>query len=194
MRVFVLCTGRSGSASLVKACSHIQNFTSGHESHAKEILHRLEYRDEHIEVDNRLSWFLGGLYEKYGDTAFYVHLIRERESCVKSFNQRWNNHSSIIRAFASGILKQNISKLTAENKLEIANLYYDTVNMNIEFFLREKDQKMTIYLENINEDFLDFWKRIDAKGDLQSALSIFDKPLNLGPPKKKSIITRIFNK
>lgn len=64
--VFVLCTGRCGSTTLfAQACQHIENYTASHES--KIFLlgdKRLEYSQNHIEVDNRLSWFLGSLEKK----------------------------------------------------------------------------------------------------------------------------------
>ena len=74
--VFVLCTGRCGSTTFVQACQHIENYTASHESKISLLGdQRLEYSQNHIEVDNRLSWFLGSLDKKYGDNAFYVHLI-----------------------------------------------------------------------------------------------------------------------
>ena len=62
MNVFVLCTGRCGSVTLYKICKHIQNFTSGHESRKKL---DFKYQENHIEIDNRLSWFLGRLDDKF---------------------------------------------------------------------------------------------------------------------------------
>ena len=38
MRVFVLCTGRSGSTTFVRACQHIDNYTASHESTAGPIV------------------------------------------------------------------------------------------------------------------------------------------------------------
>jgi len=69
MRVFILCTGRTGSTSIIEACKHISNYTADHESLAKVFGNqRLDYPDYHIEADNRLSWHLGALNKKYGDT------------------------------------------------------------------------------------------------------------------------------
>jgi len=140
MRVFVLCTGRSGSKSLIKACSHISNFTSAHESKAKVITERLEYPDNHIEADNRLSWFLGGLDSQFGDDAIYIHLLREKEACVDSFNNRWDNQGSIINAFTAGVLLRKIKNLDASEKREAISLYYDAVNENISTFLKDKSK------------------------------------------------------
>lgn len=195
MRVFILCTGRSGSLSFINACKFIQNYTQGHESNAKQIgQNRLSYPDQHIEADNRLSWFLGDLDKQYGNEAFYVHLIREKEACVNSFNKRWDNQGSILNAFASGILMQKISKLSNEERLKVAAQYYDTVNSNIDFFLKDKDHKMTAHLETLTSDFVNFWSQINAEGDLDSATQVFDQPLNAGPPKSDIFFNRIFKK
>lgn len=68
MNIFVLCTGRSGSKTFIKACNHITNYTCGHESRAKraklESRLNLDYPPNHIEADNRLSWFLGRLVQE----------------------------------------------------------------------------------------------------------------------------------
>ncbi|MFM8634352.1 MAG: hypothetical protein ACKOEX_06015, partial [Planctomycetia bacterium] len=69
--VFVLCTGRCGSVTFAKACGHFRNYSTGHETNRAPGPARLAYPDGHIEIDNRLAWFLGGLEERYGDDALY---------------------------------------------------------------------------------------------------------------------------
>ena len=175
MRVFILCTGRSGSTAIIKACQHIKNYSCGHETLSKEIGgSRFRYPDNHIEADNRLSWFLGSLNNQFGNDAVYIHLIRNKESTIRSFNKRWEIDISIIKAFAEGILMRPAIKLNDNQKLEICSDYYDTVNNNIVYFLKDKDHTLTIKLENIKEGFLSFWKLIDAKGDINEALKEFD--------------------
>ena len=85
MNVFVLCTGRCGSTTFSKAASHMTNITAGHETRCSLIGNlRLAYPPSHIEVDNRLSWFLGRLDCTYGKNACYVHLQRDLlDSVVK---------------------------------------------------------------------------------------------------------------
>jgi hypothetical protein len=74
MGVFVLCTGRSGSLTYIRACSHITNYTAGHETGSRKLGDdRFSYPDNHIEADNRLSWFPGTLEELYGNNAFQVN-------------------------------------------------------------------------------------------------------------------------
>ncbi|ERI50955.1 hypothetical protein N878_01560 [Pseudomonas sp. EGD-AK9] len=48
--------------------------------------------------------------------------------------------------------------------------YCETVNSNIEAFLKNKTHKMNFALERAAADFADFWERIGARGDLESAL------------------------
>lgn len=168
--VFILCTGRSGSTTLAKACSHITNYSSGHETRASEIGEsRLNYADNHIEADNRLSWMLGSLDKKYGDDAFYVHLIREKESLVKSFGNRWSYSSSILQFLAKGVYSLAPELLGEAQKQTICEDYFDIINSNIELFLRDKSNKMVMQLETIEADFEDFWNQIDAQGDFELA-------------------------
>src|SRR5688572_26940299 len=103
MNVFVLCTGRCGSTTFVKACSHATNYSSAHESRANVVgPERLAYPPNHIEADNRLSWFLGRLERTYGNNAFYVHLTRSREETARSFTKRWDH--GIMQAYRVGVL------------------------------------------------------------------------------------------
>ena len=84
MNIFILNTGRCGSTTFIRACQHISNFTATHESRSGLIgEERLNYPDNHIEADNRLSWFLGRLDRKYGDNAFYLHMSRDRSQTAK---------------------------------------------------------------------------------------------------------------
>ena len=86
MNIFVLCTGRSGSVSLYKICKHIENYTSDHESR-KSL--DFSYNENHIEIDNRLCWFLGRLDQTYGDNAIYVHLKRDKNKIAESYSKRF---------------------------------------------------------------------------------------------------------
>ncbi|MFO8086269.1 MAG: hypothetical protein R6T91_00500, partial [Bacteroidales bacterium] len=54
---------------------HLDGMTAGHETNRQKIDSRLDYPDNHVEVDNRLVWFLGGLDKRYDDgNTFYVYL------------------------------------------------------------------------------------------------------------------------
>jgi len=175
MRVFVLCTGRTGSLSFARACAHITNYTIGHESKARTLgKDRFQYADQHIEADNRLSWFLGSLDRSFGNEAFYVHLIRDKEEVVKSYNRRWVRNGSLIRAYCEGILQITLHKLDSQKRLEVGNDFYEHVNDNIRHFLKDKEHKTAVHIENIYEEFPKFWDLIGAEGDLDLAIQSFE--------------------
>jgi hypothetical protein len=170
MNIFILNTGRCGSTTWIKACQHISNYTAGHESRIHFIgEERLRYPDNHIEADNRLSWFLGRLERKYGDDAFYVHLKRNRDDTAASFARRMD--FGIMKAYREGILLNPPESCDAES---IARDYIETVEANITAFLQDKTRKMDARLETIKEDFRAFWDQAGAEGDLDKALSELD--------------------
>jgi len=165
MNVFILGTGRCGTTTFIKACQHINNFTSSHESRSQLTgALRLDFAENHIEADNRLSWFLGRLDEKYADNAFYVHLTRDLDATLESFSKR--DSFGIMKAYREGILMGGQQK-----PQEIALDYINTVNANIRCFLKDKKNIMNFSLENALSDYEKFWGLIGAKGDLQAGLS-----------------------
>ena len=109
--VFVLCTGRCGSVTVATACGHLTNFTAGHETRAARILeNRFAYPPNHIESDNRLSWHLGGLGQRFDDKdVLYVHLKRDRDAVARSYAKRWDSkfRASMMRAFGHGIVMRS---------------------------------------------------------------------------------------
>jgi hypothetical protein len=171
MNIFVLNTGRCGSTTFAKACEHIDNYSCGHETRTR-MLHqeRLNYPVNHIEADNRLSWFLGRLDKEYGDNAFYVHLRRNEGDTARSFAKRYSYVSGIIKAYRDGIL-MGVSQ--DSDPMSVSRDYYHTVNSNIDLFLKDKSKKMVINLESIDQDFTEFWNQIAAEGDINAALSEF---------------------
>jgi hypothetical protein len=177
--VFILSVGRSGSKAFAKACSHITNYTSGHETNSSKTgKTRLEYPIYHIESDAKISWMLGSLEERFGDAPLYVHLIRDKDAVVKSWDKRWNYSFSGIRHFSEGVLS-NVSELLSDaDKRVIGEQHYDVVNANISLFLRDKSNVMSICLEEIDEKFPRFWKAIGAEGNLPAALEEFKQKHN----------------
>lgn len=171
MNVFVLCTGRCGSTTFARACEHIDNYSSSHES-LTEFLgsKRFDYPKNHIEIDNRLSWLLGRLDKAYGDNAYYVHLTRDLgktcESLVKRINQ------GIMRAYKTPGILLKMDKSTDPYK--IAEDFCLTVNENIKHFLKDKSNKMNFSLENAKPDFKQFCNNIKADVNIDLALSEFD--------------------
>ena len=185
MRVFILCTGRSGSSTIIKACKHIKNFTSSHESLTSVFGEkRFDYPENHIEADNKLSWHLGTLNKKFGDEPLYIHLKRNKDKTAKSFLKRFYIPASMIDSFCEGLRQIPGEKLTEEIRLQACYDYVDTVNDNIEHFISDKSNVMTLNLENLKETFPSFWERIGAEGNLKDALSEFDKKHNASAKRK----------
>jgi hypothetical protein len=171
MNVFVLCTGRCGSQTFVKACSHFSNYSSAHESRMALVgPERLAYPGNHIEADNRLSWLLGRLDAVYGDDAFYVHLKRDVAAVAASYARRYN--FGIMRAYRDPGIIMGLAKDT--DPIAVAMDYCNTVDCNIELFLKGKSRQMTFWLETAPRDFPVFCERIGAEGDLAGARSEFD--------------------
>jgi hypothetical protein len=187
MNVFVLCTGRCGSETFTRACEHIKNYTVAHESNnrpwVKDRYRSLRFPPRHIEVDNRLSWFLGALEKEYGPRAFYVHLLRRREEVAGSLVARGEH--SILYTFATGTLQYfaAVRKLSTKERYQIGLQYWDTVNDNIKAFLRDKPHQMTMWLHDIKGPYGKFWESIEAEGDLDAALTEWDIRYNATKPK-----------
>lgn len=166
MNVFVLCSGRCASTTFSMACRHLTNFTVGHETRA-HILGpaRVDFPDQHIEVDNRLTWFLGLLAKKYGKAALYVHLKRDRTETAKSFLRRYDD--GIMAGWRRHI---HMGLPDDSDPLEVCLDYIDTVTARIEYFLRDKPHQLEVNVETIEADFPRFWHWIAGSGDLGAAM------------------------
>jgi hypothetical protein len=185
VNIFVLCCGRCGSTTFAQATSYAENFTSGHETRAGLLgTHRLDYQNQHVEVDNRLAWFLGALDGKYGKAAYYVHFTRDPEAIAKSYNQRWHLRGAIVRDYSESILIG-----ARADPLDMCRDYVATVSENISFFLRDKPNVLHVRLENIQEDFGKFWDWIGAVGDRDSAIDIWRHKFNSS--RKTKIIEKV---
>jgi hypothetical protein len=188
MNVFVLSTGRCGSLTFVRACEHMTNYTSRHESRWGRLDDdRLAFPDRHIESDNRLSWMLGRLERAYGDDAFYVHLVRDAEAVAESFLRRWD--TGIIGAYTEEILAAP-TDLDVARRRQVCLDYVNTVNANITAFLADKSQRMTMHVENAAEEFPVFWERIGAEGDLEAAVAEFEMHHNASDTTVEPALTK----
>jgi len=198
MRVFVLCTGRCGSMTFARACRRATNYTCSHES-GREDFYAWNYPDNHIEVDNRLSWCVGRLHERFPD-AYYVHLLRNREDVVRSFAERgirqWCQilHGWVFaikqgypvkrgRPVAPGALEALKQQVDLER--EAAEMV-DTINANIRHFLRDK-RHATVWIERPERGFPAFWRDIGAHGDLDAALAVLKRRFNAGIHDAKAV-------
>jgi hypothetical protein len=168
--IFVLCTGRCGSTTIIRAMEHATNYSAGHETRKHCIgPERLAYPTNHFEADNRLSWYLGRLDAAYGTAPLYVHLTRDVDAVVRSFAER--TEVGILHAYRNDILqgpKRVMKKLRVN---DVARDMIDTVTVNIKHFLRDKPNTMNFRLENAETDFPILWERIGATGDLDRAMA-----------------------
>jgi hypothetical protein len=172
--VFVLSPGRSGSKTFIEAASHLSNYSSAHESLSSKIGEaRFAYPINHIEADNRLTWFMGDLAQRYsGDGVLYVHLIRDLKDTADSFHHRLKNsnyRSSIMNAFAYGILMKP-GEWSDEEELPLARFYVETVHKNISTFIADKEH-CVVHLEDGGASFAQFLSLIGAEGDIKAAQS-----------------------
>lgn len=195
MNVFVLNTGRCGSTTFIRACKHIENYSCAHESRSGMLANdRFNYPDNHIEADNRLSWLLGRLDEKYGDNAIYVHLKRNDDETARSLVRRY--YFGMIKAYRrDGVL---LGLPEESDSRAVALDYCHTVNSNIELFLKYKTKKIVVDIGNIENDFTSFFEYIGAKGNVKAALAEFNIKYNsseqLGYIVKPGVIHRLFKK
>ena len=174
MNVFVLNTGRCGSTTFIKACTHISNYSCGHETLIDRLgLQRTTFPENHIEADNRLSWFLGRIDEQYGNDAFYVHLTRNIDDTVNSFVKRMDY--GIMKAYKQGILMDD---MPAHDKAAFARDYIHTVTSNINLFLKDKSNTLHFELEDAQKHFMEFFQRINAEGKIDLALEEWNTPHN----------------
>jgi len=170
MNVFVLCTGRCGSVTFSKACSHLTNYTAGHESRYRCLsADRMQFPDQHIEVDLRLAWYPGLLDVCYGNQAFYVHLWRDPELVADSYVRRFNRRQKAMSRSWYEMLGKPDPALLPDVMLDMVTV----MNSNIDFYLRDKEF-MTIDISMANTRFLEFCDRVGAVGDMDHALAEFN--------------------
>lgn len=81
------------------------NFRVGHETNIRRLgALRFNHPSNFIEVDNRLTWLLGRLHERFGDEARYVNLTRDLEAVAQSYSKHWQIVSGKVPAFRSRIV------------------------------------------------------------------------------------------
>jgi len=132
------------------------------------------YPPWHIEADNRLSWLLGRLGNQFGDRAYYVHLRRDAHETAKSFVKRYDR--GIMKSYRDMGVIMGLNE--AADPLSVALDYCDTVNSNIDAFLKGRSKVMRIDLERAKEMFPAFCAWIGADIDMEAALAELDVRYN----------------
>jgi hypothetical protein len=159
--------------------------TAGHETRISLIGdERLAYPPDHIEADNRLTWLLGRLEDRFGADAYYVHLIRDETATAQSFVARYRK--GIMHAYRTAIIYKSSEDIPP---LDMALDYVRTAERNVVAFLTGKPNVMVVRLEQAKDDFRTFWEWVGAEGDLDAALAEWDvrhdatRPKAPKPPK-----------
>ncbi len=169
--VFVLSPGRSGSKTFVEACLHLSNYSAAHESLSSKIGdERFAYPINHIEADNRLTWFTGELAKRFKEDVLYVNLIRDFDATVDSFHHRLHNsqyRASIMNAFAHGIIEKP-KDWREDQEHDLARFYVETVQSNIELFLKDRPHYV-VHLQDGGKSFNEFLNIVGAEGKLEVA-------------------------
>jgi len=149
---------------------HATNYTAAHESRAGIVgPERLDYPDFHVESDNRLSWFLGSLDHLYGDAPIYVHLTRNVDDVVASYRDRRHGPHFMMPAFGHAILTAR--DLDDEQWADVARMFVNSVNRNIDLFLRDKSRVVRMTLEDPLPSVHRVWEMAGMEGDLGAALA-----------------------
>jgi hypothetical protein len=165
VRVFVLGTGRCGTVTFAKACSHFTNFTSGHETRVRKAgLVRLAYPDDHIEVDPRLVYFLPWLDWLYPH-AVYAHLYRDVSEVAQSMFNRWMQGTGRSSSLLDGLYFWR-----GGCKLKVCLAHAQMIDATIRAFLSRRDV-VKILLKEPEVGFQAFMDRIGAVGDRVAALA-----------------------
>ncbi len=165
-----------------KACSHITNYTSGHETHRNNPERFPVYPDNHIEVDSHLSGMLGQLGQQYreidkhgGATIYYVHLWREPLEVAESFLRRPGAQRMAATMF------QFAGQLTREQWLEHMYRLAEISYANISYFLQDKRLVRRYNIDQAADNWPEFWKWIEAEGDMEAAKAEFNTHYNASP-------------
>lgn len=192
MNVFVLCAGRTASTTFAKASSHIDGFTSGHETRVDRFFEdRLAYPDNHIEVDNRLAFFLGALDKKYGDDAYYVHLRRNAESVAKSYKARWYHRGSVVRAFYLNIMQAE--SYQHDRFMDACRFYVKTNESNIQHFLKDKSHVFEFDVDQAQNHFEEFTRWL-GKECPRAGLDVWKNVTNPNKKPKRPRVARNLQK
>jgi hypothetical protein len=144
----------------------MSNYSVGHESSAGHV-EVPDYPDQHIEVGSPLAMEMGALLEKYPD-ALWIHLIRDREACVRSIAA---NCPVQVEMFG-----QVWRHLFQRDLVALSRTYYDLVNANIRRMLPSSG--LTFPLEGLSGLWPSFWERIRAAGDLRKSVEIIRRRYN----------------
>jgi len=181
--IFVLCTGRCGSMTMARACQHATNYTAAHESWV--LRNDLAYPDNHIEVNNRLTWFLGLMDAKFPD-ARYVHLTRDPEAVAISHAKHCVNQPAKIINGWRNVMRMGWQRHKHPDRDVMTDCreYVAAVTGLITVFLRSPDingdPRDWVHVDIDKPDsFRQFWHWAGCAGSLDRAMATFKTRHNM---------------
>lgn len=166
MRVFVTGTGRCGSVSFREACRPITNYTCSHEAPCG-LLH---WPDQHVAVNPQIRRCIAAIARNHPE-ALWVHLVREREACVRSLARL--DRGGVMRTYAA----LRPTTVPSMQPADIAEAFYRDETANIEASLEvhvPAERRRMMRLETIKDQWHDFWGWIGAEGDLDASIAAWD--------------------
>ena len=169
MQIFVVGTGRCGTSTFYNACQHVTNYTCRHEIC---YLHLIKQQlINAIEVNGGLTFFIPQLRRQY-QRAKWVHMIRDREACIKSLAEQAGQS---VRYWANVWLQWESS----DAELPVAaGLFYDSVN---DLIVSQLPEVFTFRLESAYEqDWPEFWDWAKCKGRFESSRVVWRRHYNSG--------------
>lgn len=159
-------TGRCGTKSFARACSHLTSHTSGHETHAGRLEGYLDSPEDHIEVDPHLSWHLARLIDRYPQ-AYYVHLWRPEVEVVDSWRRRGILTHRGAAPLVDVIFQVRSRDLSAADyRTALCGLYRSITATCERMFMRRK-RSMAINIHEAADVWPDFCEAIGAEGDIE---------------------------
>jgi hypothetical protein len=154
----------------------VSGYTTAHESRTKLLGDdRIDYPADHIEVDNRLTWFLPRLTERYGEDGVLVIAVRDPAEIANYYMLRWYK-TNILKAYAQGILMRDFR----ENNVEVARDYVACGYEMIEFAAARWRHVVHLHVDDPlpgAKDVLSIIGReddLDAVGDALSAMRPYE--------------------
>jgi len=136
---------------------------------------RIAYADNHIECDNRLTWFLPRLTKRYGDSSVLVIVERARQKTAASYNRRWER-INIMKAYSQGILMRGLH----DNTYEVCEDYVENVYEQLEFFSHSWKHVVHLQLEEPSEGVDKVLSLLDKSSHKQEVLEVLSSTvLNL---------------
>jgi hypothetical protein len=164
-----------------------------------ELLGRLDYPDQHIEADNRLTFMLGALAKRFPD-ARYIHLSRDVRLVGESYAARYDQRhgaaqrskrvartvvqghwgaTPLAEAWVHGLHGRSATVPTPERQA-VFTAMAQTMTDNIEVFLEGRPHRTMDISEGAGH-IGELWDWLGVEGDLAAAQAEFATRHNARP-------------